>query len=147
MTEQTVADIDLWKATVLEPAIADVHNGDRAAAQARLLSPRNDESIAKVGIPITTVMEERVKEQLKSEQSSRTALIVSGVVIAVALLALIAGALAFLLPLRRRVVIPLEDIAGASKRIGDGDFSARVDAKASTKPARRGRLQSDGRHR
>jgi signal transduction histidine kinase len=54
-------------------------------------------------------------------------LIISGLVIAVALLALIAGALAFLLPLRRRVVEPLEDIARASKSIGDGDFSARVE--------------------
>src|SRR3954447_20367206 len=56
---QTLADIDQWKATVLEPTIADVHNGELEDAQARLLSPRNDESIAKVGLPITTVMEER----------------------------------------------------------------------------------------
>jgi signal transduction histidine kinase len=124
---QTVADIDQWKATVLEPVIADVHNDDRASAQARLLSPRNDESIAKVGIPITTVMDEQVKDQLKSEQSTRSAVLVSGVVVAGALLALIVGALALLLPLRRRVVTPLEDIARASKSIGDGDFSARVE--------------------
>jgi signal transduction histidine kinase len=123
----SITAVDNWRKTVLEPVVSDVQRGDRASAQARLLSPRNDQQVSTIGLLVTKTMDQSVKNQLRSERSSRKVVIISAGVIGAALLALIAGALAFLLPLRRRVVVPLEDIARASKSIGDGDFSARVD--------------------
>ncbi|MGH2906802.1 MAG: ATP-binding protein [Solirubrobacterales bacterium] len=118
-----------WKASVLQAVIDDVRAGDPSAAQARLLSTRNDREIAEVGLAISVTMDEVVKRQLRAEKSSRTLLFATGGVIIAALFALIAGAIVFLLPLRKRVVEPLEDIARASKSIGDGDFSARVERR------------------
>lgn len=122
----SVAEVDRWQEEILEHVVRKVERGDRRAAQDVLLDTSNDQAIATVALPITTTMDELVKIQLADERSARTRLIVGTALIGAALLLLIGAALAILLPLRRRVVQPLEDIAEVSTRISEGDFAARA---------------------
>lgn len=122
----SVAEVDRWQEEILAQVVREVQSGDSGAAQDILLDSANDQAITNIALPITSTMDERVKAQLAEERASRTRLIVGTALIGAAILLLIGTALAFLLPLRRRVVQPLEDIAEVSARISEGDFAARA---------------------
>ncbi|MBJ7347954.1 MAG: HAMP domain-containing protein [Thermoleophilaceae bacterium] len=130
--KQTAIGVEQWEKEVLNEVVKDGANGDFEAAQQLLLSPSNDAAIRAVGVAITDLMAGQVESQFSADRVSRSFAIVAATAVSLAVLLLVGGAMVLLLPLRRRVVLPLDELAAASTRIAGGDYSARVAAEGTS---------------
>lgn len=124
--KKTADGVEQWEKQVLDTVVKNGESGDFSAAQRILLSPANDLAIRDVGVAITDMMAGRVERQLEADRVSRSFAIAGATAVSLAVLLLVGGAMFLLLPLRRKVVLPLDELSVASTRIAGGDYSARV---------------------
>lgn len=126
LATKTADGIQVWERNVLAKAADAVARGDNSRAETILVSDANDKSVEMIGIAINTLQSRQIKQQLVTDRTSRSFAIAASVAISLAVLTMLIFAWFFLRPIQRKLVPPLDDLNEASRRIGKGDFAARV---------------------
>lgn len=111
-----------------EAVIRDVRRGDSEAARRELNSPRSLRELKIAHQTGTVLAGELARNQDEAEQAADRRQTINVIVVVLAALLILATSMGVLGVLGRKSVVPLEDLAVASRRLGHGDLSARVES-------------------
>lgn len=127
-----------WEATIVADVTEAVEAGDYGRAQAILNSPENGEANSRIGLLITTLLNNKVADQLQQERETKDIALYVALAVILAIVTMTGVAAFFLIRIRQRVVPPLEDLDVAATRIGAGELDARARPAGTSETVRAG---------
>ncbi|MGB1582885.1 MAG: sensor histidine kinase [Solirubrobacterales bacterium] len=108
-------------------AVAAVKRGDRGEAREILVSPEAAKQFDTVLTNGSTLRDELAVAQVEADRAVARRQAINVALILVAALIMLGSGLGVLFWIRRKMMVPLENLAVASRKLGHGDLSARVD--------------------